>query len=724
MKMLKTLNSLPIAASFLAIAFFGACSETENPQGAGVWVDDPAIAINESSSSSLLEIKSSSSVVEESSSSVKVEVSSSSVKIESSSSHTAGINIPIIHGCGIAPNAYTDTLKPMPAAQKIAKIAKIQAGSAKDTSYAAIMKEEERFGVLSAFIEKRLEFLEKQGVAHDSAWTQAAAEMLRELGIDSLLADRQMPVYYLEYTLYYLYKDGINQLDANLVEDFADGKLEPKNYCFNNQPYDKLDKIAYEFMPLGCAIPENDVEDPETIIKNIWRKCSGMPYCNDAMVGKFNKDSSLVCKSSRYYAYTINDDTYTNWEIASPLDVETSGIPCDVEGKFIVSRKNPERSYICTADSGWDSTTTVKVEMKQVPCDTVGALFKSKLNPGGVYICRDTVWTGQNLWNREYTLNAWDQATPFEAEVADVPCEKNGEMIKSVVAPDSFHICRDGIWGLATRLERETYKIPCDEEGKRVESQELKSMYYVCHEGKWRQFDEITCENGARHSTANEKNKEYKTNYACKDGKWYSSKEDSWNIPYELYFNPNIEYGSFSDPRDGRTYRTIDYRGTTWMAENLKYQGTPETFEVDKKYCKSDNCENSGYYYTINAAEQACPEGWRFPTSNEVALLSTPEGSEEVSVSSTRKLFNALFSQMNSLGLGYDGLDKYGLSFTKTGLFNREVYVNSDYQYFWIQDSRNNKTSLAEISTYKIDLSGRFSSDINNIKVPVRCVKE
>ena len=78
---------------------------------------------------------------------------------------------------------------------------------------------------------------------------------------------------------------------------------------------------------------------------------------------------------------------------------------------------------------------------------------------------------------------------------------------------------------------------------------------------------------------------------------------------------------------------------------------------------------------------------------------------------------------MNSLGLGYDGLDKYGLSFTKTGLFNREAYVNSDYQYFWIQDTGWKDITVAEITTYEIK-TRKFSSDINNIKAPVRCVKE
>ena len=86
-------------------------------------------------------------------------------------------------------------------------------------------------------------------------------------------------------------------------------------------------------------------------------------------------------------------------------------------------------------------------------------------------------------------------------------------------------------------------------------------------------------------------------------------------------------------------------------------------------------------------------------------------------------MFNTLFTQMNSLGVGYDGLDTYGLSFTKTGLFNRDAHVNSNYQYFWIQDTGWKEITVAEITTYEIK-SGGFSSVINDIKAPVRCVKE
>ena len=122
MKTLKTLNSLTLAASFLAAAFFCACSETKNPQDAGVWEDEPAIADNESSSSSLLEIESSSSVLEE---------SSSSVKVESSSSSVVGIHIPDNQGCVPDHIEYIDIQKQLPAAKKPAKMAEIKADSAR-----------------------------------------------------------------------------------------------------------------------------------------------------------------------------------------------------------------------------------------------------------------------------------------------------------------------------------------------------------------------------------------------------------------------------------------------------------------------------------------------------------------------------------------------------------------------------------------------------------------
>jgi len=85
--------------------------------------------------------------------------------------------------------------------------------------------------------------------------------------------------------------------------------------------------------------------------------------------------------------------------------------------------------------------------------------------------------------------------------------------------------------------------------------------------------------------------------------------------------------GSFTDPRDGKTYETITFEKRigdssikrTWYAENNRHF-------IEGSYCYKDEeayCEVYGRLYNYAHAQDACPDGWHVPTIEEWEYLFT-----------------------------------------------------------------------------------------------------
>ena len=267
---------------------------------------------------------------------------------------------------------------------------------------------------------------------------------------------------------------------------------------------------------------------------------------------------------------------------------------------------------------------------------------------------------------------------------------------------------------------------------------------------------------------------EYRTNYAYNRHLYYDSTDLYASNNYKFFARSvrcvkstratNIHefdersggtYGSLTDVRDGKTYKTVKIGSQIWMAENLNYDYNQNTA---KSYCynnSADSCAKYGRLYTWAAAMDSaavfaddgkgcgykvtctaadtvrgvCPEGWHLPSSDEWSALEKfvadslyngATGNVGYALKSTSGWSN---SGNGSDAFGFGALpagnrhNNYGTSYWTSfigdgydGYFWSPTEVNTNYAGGWY-------LSYSGTSLY----SGRGEK---NFSFSVRCVKD
>ena len=252
--------------------------------------------------------------------------------------------------------------------------------------------------------------------------------------------------------------------------------------------------------------------------------------------------------------------------------------------------------------------------------------------------------------------------------------------------------------------------------------------------------------------------------YYCQNGFYVLESEYIFPSSSSYYdmskqYNENIKYGEFTDPRDGKVYRTITYEDkpvkATYviMASNLNYgemvpvDSATNADGVVEKFCYNDDpwyCENGfGGLYSWSEAmgfHRACDTlflGSSADCPDVFDSLSTriqhqgicPDGWHVLNEFEWRGLPSINFGTSQMLSKLFDGTDRVGLSVLLGGAYYVSNYEGmGEYVPFWTPQEVPDSSALASsvflttfLNANKVDFSHR---SYKQIKAAVRCVKD
>lgn len=179
---------------------------------------------------------------------------------------------------------------------------------------------------------------------------------------------------------------------------------------------------------------------------------------------------------------------------------------------------------------------------------------------------------------------------------------------------------------------------------------------------------------------------------------------------------------TFTDPRDGKTYKFVTIGSQTWFAQNLN-------FDVTGSSCYDDNpanCDTYGRLYTHDAAANACPSGWHLPSFDEgSALLESASSNGKRNGEGDAGKFLKSASGWSD---GGNGEDSYGFNLLPAGYFNTDMNNISQYkkmgstaQLWTVSEATGGYWNCLFFNTASYVAQ---SKELANTKMSVRCVKD
>ena len=201
-------------------------------------------------------------------------------------------------------------------------------------------------------------------------------------------------------------------------------------------------------------------------------------------------------------------------------------------------------------------------------------------------------------------------------------------------------------------------------------------------------------------------------------------------------------YESFTDARDGNTYKTIKIGEQVWLVENLAYLPTvsPNTdrggeeihyyvygYEgTDIEEAKAtNNYGKHGVLYNYKAAKEACPDGWHLPTDEEWKILEMQLGMSQADADTEMYRGDIAAKMMSTSGWAGIGTNESGFNALQSGYLDggSGSYFHIDYDAnYWTETRVSSAASYMRTifdggtAVLRIDFS-------HSNGLSVRCIK-
>ncbi|WP_290766413.1 fibrobacter succinogenes major paralogous domain-containing protein [Fibrobacter sp. UBA4297] len=195
------------------------------------------------------------------------------------------------------------------------------------------------------------------------------------------------------------------------------------------------------------------------------------------------------------------------------------------------------------------------------------------------------------------------------------------------------------------------------------------------------------------------------------------------SLTRESFLNPQVQYDSIVDNRDGQVYKTVKIGEQVWMAQNLNYADDVKMPELKgNMWCYDNNpekCSLMGRLYTWNVAKDSlCPDGYRLPDTTSWNTLIAVAGGAAKAGTVLRSI------------LGWDsvnGTNDYGFSAVAVG----ERYHSGSFDsegtkaFIWTATALPEESENSAYAAYFVEnATVSFKKIFKDNGASVRCLKD